>query len=73
MGEIYLINVLGADRTGLTSDLMHILAGFEVQILDIGQAVIHDQLTLGMLVEIPGFVDSSPLLKDVLFLCHAQG
>lgn len=70
--EIYLINILGADREGLTARLMGILAGFEVKVLDIGQAVIHDQLTLGILVEIPASVDSSPLLKDVLFLCHAE-
>lgn len=71
--EIYLINVLGSDRAGLTARLMHILAGFDVKVLDIGQAVIHDQLTLGMLVEIPAAIDSSPLLKDVLFLCHEEG
>ncbi len=72
MTEIYLINILGADRQGLTAELMQILAGFAVQILDIGQAVIHDQLTLGILVEIPAGTESSHLLKDVLFLCHER-
>ncbi len=72
MAEIYLINILGADREGLTADLMGILATFDVQVLDIGQAVIHDQLTFGILIEIPARLDSSHVLKDVLFLCHER-
>ena len=68
--EIILINVAGADRPGVTASLMAILAGFEVNVLDIGQAVIHDTLSLGMLIEIPASVESSPLLKDILFRCH---
>ena len=70
MREIILINVAGADRPGVTASLMAILAGFEVNVLDIGQAVIHDTLSLGMLIEIPASAESSPLLKDILFRCH---
>ncbi len=73
MREIYLINVLGADRPGLTTRLMTLLAGYAVEVLDIGQAVIHDELTLGLLVALPAAVDASPLLKDVLFLFHGEG
>lgn len=68
--EIILINVAGADRPGVTASLMAILAGYEVNVLDIGQAVIHDTLSLGMLVEVPASAESSPLLKDILFCCH---
>ncbi|MCK5348059.1 MAG: hypothetical protein KAJ25_01645 [Desulfobacula sp.] len=53
MREIILINVTGEDKPGLTSSLTNILAQYEVIVLDIGQAVIHDYLSLGMLVEIP--------------------
>ena len=49
-----LINITGKDKPGLTSSLTNILAQYDVTILDIGQAVIHDYLSLGILVEIPG-------------------
>lgn len=70
MREIILINVAGEDRPGVTASLMAILADFDVNVLDIGQAVIHDTLSLGMLVEVPASAESSPLLKDILFRCH---
>ena len=53
MREIILINITGQDKPGLTSSLTQILAQYEVAILDIGQAVIHDYLSLGILIEIP--------------------
>jgi phosphoserine phosphatase len=71
--EIILINIAGADRPGVTSSITAILAQFEVNVLDIGQAVIHDTLSLGMLVEVPAAAESSPLLKDILFRCHELG
>lgn len=73
MREIILINIAGADRPGVTSSITSILAQFEVNVLDIGQAVIHDTLSLGMLVEVPAAAESSPLLKDILFRCHELG
>lgn len=73
MREIILINIAGADRPGVTSSLTSILAQFNVNVLDIGQAVIHDTLSLGMLIEVPGSAESSPLLKDILFRCHELG
>lgn len=73
MRDIILINVAGSDRPGVTSSLAAILAQFDVNVLDIGQAVIHDTLSLGMLVEVPAGQASAPLLKDVLFRCHELG
>lgn len=70
MREIILINITGKDKPGLTSSLTHILAQYEVIVLDIGQAVIHDYLSLGMLVEIPSRHSSSSILKDLLFQAH---
>ncbi|MBR9910752.1 MAG: phosphoserine phosphatase SerB [Gammaproteobacteria bacterium] len=73
MKEILLINISGADKPGVTSAMTSILAQYKANILDIGQAVIHDNLTLGLLVEIPPEYESSPVLKDVLFKSHELG
>ncbi|MFZ5723729.1 MAG: phosphoserine phosphatase SerB [Pseudomonadota bacterium] len=73
MREILLIQVSGHDRPGLLAAFMRILARSRVTVLDIGQAVIHDALSLGVLVEMPAGVDSSTVLKDVLFQAHEMG
>ena len=73
MREIILINITGKDKPGLTASLTNILAQYEVTILDIGQAVIHDYLSLGILVEIPSAHKSSSILKDLLFQAHELG
>lgn len=70
MSEVILINLTGPDRPGITRDLSAILARHDVRVLDIGQAVIHETLTLGMLVEVPTESESHPVLKDVLFKAH---
>ena len=54
MQEIVLINITGPDRPGLTAAFAGILARADVQILDIGQAVIHDTLSFGILVQMQG-------------------
>jgi len=41
------------DRPGITATITQVLAEFDVDVLDIGQSVIHDSLSLGMLVQIP--------------------
>ena len=53
MKEILLINISGEDRPGLTAAIAEVLAEFDVNVLDVGQAVIHDGLSLGLLVELP--------------------
>jgi len=68
--EIILVQVSGNDRPGLTSAFTAILAQFHLNILDIGQAVIHDTLSLGILVEIPPESEAASLLKDLLFEAH---
>ena len=73
MREIILINITGKDKPGLTASLTNILAQYDVTILDIGQAVIHDYLSLGILVEIPSAHRSSSILKDLLFQAHELG
>lgn len=67
MREIVLINITGEDRPGLTAAITGVLARGGVNILDIGQAVIHDTLSFGILVEIPATEQGSSVLKDLLF------
>ena len=73
MGEIILLNVTGQDHPGLTAALTETLARHGASILDIGQAVIHDHLSLGMLLEVPAGEASGPVLKDLLFQAHQLG
>jgi phosphoserine phosphatase len=65
--EIVLINITGVDRPGLTAAITGVLAQGGVNILDIGQAVIHDTLSFGILVEIPDSEQGKAVLKDILF------
>ena len=53
VNDILLITISGEDQRGLTATITSILAEHEVNVLDIGQAVIHDTLSLGVLVEVP--------------------
>lgn len=62
--RILLIQVSGQDRLGLTHALTQILARHQVRILDIGQALIHDSVALGLLVE--GCNSTCDLLRDEL-------
>ena len=71
MEKIILVHVTGGDRPGLTAELSAVLAGFEVDVLDIGQVVIHNFLTLGILIRLPS--NSQPVLKDLLFKAHELG
>lgn len=70
MKEIVLINITGPDRPGLTAAITGILAHARVNILDIGQAVIHDTLSFGILVELvdaESVTGRPDVLKDVMF------
>lgn len=66
MFELILINISGADRPGVTSALMDILAKYDAAVLDIGQADIHHALSLGFLVKTDESV-SGNMMKDLLF------
>jgi phosphoserine phosphatase len=73
MRELLLINISGPDKPGLTSRISAVLARYHITVLDIGQAVIHNHLSLGMLIEVPKESASSPILKDLLFTAHNLG
>jgi len=64
--EIILLNINGADRPGVTAALTEILAKNNAAILDIGQADIHNNLSLGILFQsCEG--NSGDILKELLF------
>lgn len=65
MRDILLINVFGEDKPGVTNAVTNVLSLYDASILDIGQAVIHDQLNLGLLVAIPSDIDKAALVSRV--------
>jgi phosphoserine phosphatase len=68
--SILLLHVTGEDRPGITAALTKILGEQRIEILDINQTVIHRTLLLGMMVRIPPQVESTSVLKDLLFAAH---
>ena len=70
--ELILIRVTGEDRPGLTSSVTEILAKYDATILDIGQADIHNTLSLGILFKSEerhsGFI-----MKELLFKASSLG
>ncbi len=67
--EIVLINISGEDKPGVTSSLTGILAKYGAFILDIGQADIHNTLSLGMLYQTDSEV-SGDIMKELLFKAY---
>jgi phosphoserine phosphatase len=53
MTELVLISVSGKDRPGITATIAKLLGESDVDILDVGQSVIHDHLSLGILAKVP--------------------
>ncbi len=65
MTEILLVNVSGPDRPGVTRAVSQVLADHEGTILDIGQAVIHDTLNLGLLAGVPRPQEVGPAMEEL--------
>lgn len=72
MSNVILLNISGQDRIGLSADFYAVIGQADVRILDIGQSVIHDQVSQGMMLQLP--IDSKPeelksqLTKQAKFL-----
>ena len=64
--EQILVRITGQDRPGLTASIMGILAKYDAQILDIGQADIHSTLSLGILIRMDEN-NSGQVMKKLLF------
>ncbi|MGV8962576.1 MAG: phosphoserine phosphatase SerB [Candidatus Saccharimonadaceae bacterium] len=67
--EIILVTINGEDRPGVTAELTHVLAKHDAFILDIGQADIHRNLSLGILFRTQDQVGGD-ILKDLLFKAY---
>ena len=65
MKKILLINVFGEDRPGVTSAITEVLSRYDISLLDIGQAVIHDQLSLAILAAVPSQVNIDLVTDEV--------
>ena len=63
--DALLIHITGHDTPGLTAELTRMLAAHSVVILDIGQALVHETVSLGILVEAPPD-GSLPALKAAI-------
>ena len=68
MNELLLINASGQDQPGVTHAITNVLARFGARVLDIGEAVIHDTLALGILVELRVADDARARLLDQIQL-----
>lgn len=62
MNAITLLTLSGEDRPGITAAVTEILASHGVNVLDIGQAVIHATLSMGLLLELPEGANRSALV-----------
>ena len=71
--EAVLIHLSGPDAPGLTAGVAGVLAAHHVDILDIGQAVVHETLALGMLIEVPAGMDFAPVKLALQARAHELG
>lgn len=67
--EIILVTINGEDKPGVTAALTQVLAKHDADILDIGQADIHRNLSLGILFKTKQNVGGD-ILKDLLFKAY---
>lgn len=70
--ELTLIRITGIDRPGLTASITEILSKYDVTILDIGQADIHQTLSLGILFKSKE-TESGNIMKELLFKSSELG
>ena len=70
--ELILIRITGEDRPGLTASVTEILAKYDATILDIGQADIHNTLSLGILCKTEE-QHSGFIMKELLFKASSLG
>lgn len=73
MREIILISFLGPDQPNQFTRLMQVLSVHSLQILDVGQAVIHNQLTLGIVISSEDQTATALAMKEILILAHDIG
>ena len=70
--ELILISISGVDKPGITASITEILSKYNVTVLDIGQADIHNTLSLGILFKTDE-KNSGNVMKDLLFSASSLG
>lgn len=63
--SIVLVNVSGADSMDVTTAVLTELALIDARVLDIGQAVLHDELNFAVLLQVPQESDRQHLIADM--------
>ncbi len=74
-GKIILVTVSGPDCPGITARLMKIISEYNVDVLDMGQAVTHGLLSLSIVLGLNSDEKSTNgnVLKDLLFEANLMG
>lgn len=73
MREVILMSFLGPDQPNQFSRLMAVLDKHGLDVLDIGQGVIHDQLTLGIVTSSDDESKNALAMRDMLFIGQELG
>ena len=73
MSNIILLNISGEDRIGLSADFYSVIEKIDVRILDIGQSVIHNHVSQGMLLQLPAGQNSGQLKWQLLQQAESLG
>lgn len=72
MSQIILATFSGRDVPGLTSKMMALCAECQSDILDVGQSVIHDRLSIGLLVSVSS-ERVERLQQSLEVMCQSEG
>ncbi|MEB3754908.1 phosphoserine phosphatase SerB [Acinetobacter sp. MD2(2019)] len=70
MREITLISFLGPDQPNVLNRLVQVLSGHSLQILDIRQAVMHQQLSLSLVTASSDAAKAALAMKELLILAQ---
>jgi phosphoserine phosphatase len=70
LGKAVLIHFSGHDHPGLTAEITRTLARHRIGVLDIGQAVVHEALSLGILIELPADESLAALKRELTERAH---
>jgi len=73
VSNIILLNISGEDRIGLSADFYSVIGEADVRILDIGQSVIHDQVSQGMMLQLPADQDSDEIKRRLIQQAESLG
>jgi len=73
VSNIILLNISGEDRIGLSADFYAVIEEADVRILDIGQSVIHDQVSQGMMLQLPSDQNCEQIKQSLIQQAQSLG